>query len=126
MSGDDELRRFGRDLGKIAGTAIPKVDAVLKRGAQNIKTGLQDNLAQSEHFRSAAASISYDRVGRFGSLEYVVGPDKDRFAGPLANIAFFGTSRGGGTVDFDGPFREELPNVEKYLGDVLDDLGGTL
>jgi len=126
MNGDEELRRFATGLGKIAGAAVPQVDAVLKRGAQNIKTGLQANLAASDHFRAAAASISYDRVPGIGAIEYVIGPDKDRFAGALANIAFFGTSRGGGTVDLDGPFREELPNVEKYLGDVLDDLGGAL
>lgn len=126
MSGEDELRAYATNLGRLPARLVPGVDAVLKRGAQNIKTGLQDNLAQSRHFRPAAASISYDRDGDFGTVGYVIGPDKQRFAGALANIAFFGTSRGGGTVDFEGPFRDELPAVEKYLGDLLEDLGGDL
>lgn len=126
MSGEEELRRFATNLGKISGRAVPKADAVLKRGAQNIKQGLQANLAESIHFRQVAAAISYDRAGGWGSLGWEIGPDKDRYAGALANVAFFGTSRGGGTVDLEGPFREEVPNVERFLGDVLEDLGGEL
>ena len=126
MSGEEELRQYAQNLGRAAGKSIPQVNAVLKRGAQNVKAGLQENLVRSRHFRQAAASISYEQVGGFGSLEWEIGPDKDRYAGALANIAFFGTSRGGGTVDLEGPFREEVPNVERFLGEVLEDLGGEL
>ena len=56
----------------------------------------------------AFTAISYDQIGGVRALGYEIGPDKDRHAGALANVAFFGTSRGGGTVDFDGPLRDNV------------------
>ena len=126
MNGSEELRRYATNLGRLGLEAAGEADKILKRGAQNIKTGLQENLRESKHFRQVAASISYDQIGGMRALGYEVGPDKDRHAGPLANIAFFGTSRGGGTVDFEGPLREEEPRLVSHLQDLLGRMGGDL
>lgn len=120
----NELLRLANDLGKIPSKALPVVDAVLKKGAQNVADGLNANLAASEHFKGAAGSVNYDQTfGQGGAgLGYEVGPDKSRRGGAIANVAFFGTPRGGGTVDLDGPVRAESAGLTEHLGRAIEGL----
>lgn len=126
MSGADELRKFAQDLGKVAGKAVPDTDMVLKKGAQNIKDDLVSDARGSKHFKGMAGSISYDPIGGMGSLGYEIGPDKGRRGGGLGNIAYFGTSRGGGTLDLEGPLGRESPALERELGKLVDRWGDAL
>lgn len=114
-----ELIDFGNNLGRIASRALPEVDKVLEVGAVKIKDGLNENLRGSRHFKGAGGSVTYDQRYSLNEAAYVIGPDKSRRGGALGNIAFFGTSRGGGTVDLEGPMREEAPVVEGLLADLV-------
>lgn len=122
MSGADELRAFAADLGKVAGKAVPEVFPVLKRGSQNIKDDLIRD-ANTSSFHGLVPSLSYDPTG---PLSFEIGPDKSRRGGPLGHIAYFGTSRGGGTLDLEGPLERERPNLERELGRVVDRWGDQL
>lgn len=126
MSGADELRAFAADLGKIASKALPDTDAVLKKGAQNIKDDLVADARGSKHFKGMAGSISYDSMYGIGHAKYEIGPDKSRRGGALGNIYYFGTSRGGGTGDLEGPLARETPNLERELNKLVDRWGGQL
>lgn len=126
MSGADELRAFARDLDKIASKALPETDAVLKKGAQNIKDDLVTEARGSTHFKGMADSISYDSMYGIGHAKYEIGPDKGRRGGALGNIAYFGTSRGGGTLDLEGPLARESPNLERELDKLVDKWGDQL
>lgn len=126
MSGADELRAFAADLGKIASKALPDTDAVLKKGAQNIKDDLVADARGSKHFKGMAGSISYDSMYGIGHAKYEIGPDKSRRGGALGNIYYFGTSRGGGTGDLEGPLAREAPNLERELNKLVDRWGGQL
>lgn len=126
MSGADELRAFAADLGKIASKALPDTDAVLKKGAQNIKDDLVADARGSKHFKGMAGSISYDSMYGIGHAKYEIGPDKSLRGGALGNIYYFGTSRGGGTGDLDGPLAREAPNLERELNKLVDRWGGQL
>lgn len=121
-----ELNAFSVNLGKIASKALPEVDSVIKKGAQNIKEELVSGARASTHFKGMAGSISYDSTYSIGSVSYSVGPDKSRRGGALGNIFYFGTSRGGGTGDLDGPLRNEEPRTYKHLQDLVDKLGDSL
>ena len=125
MSGADELLKFAQDLGKIAGKAVDDADAVLKKGSQNIKNDLQRGVSGSD-FKGLRGSISYDRMAGVGSLKYEIGPDNSRHGGQLGHIYYFGTSRGGGTGDLEGPLARESPNLERELGLVVDRWGDAL
>ena len=118
------MRQLATDVAKAAGrlASLEDVDAVMKKGATVIKDAQNENLAGSAHFRGISGSVTYDRQGALGAVVYEGGPDKDRRGGALANIAFFGGSRGGGTVDFDGPIDAEMPEIEKHLADIIEDL----
>lgn len=113
-----DLHRLERDLGRAPGRAIDDVDAVLKRGAQNIKDDLSDSARRSKHFSRIAPTISYDRHAFIGGISYEIGPDRDRGgAAKLANIAYFGGAHGGGgTLDLDGPLEREEPKTLRELG----------
>lgn len=124
-SGASELRRFAQDLEKIASKALPDVDAVLKRGAQNIKDDLISG-AKGSSFKGIVPSLSYDSMYSVGTARYEIGPDKDRSGGALGNIYYFGTSRGGGTGDLEGPLVRETPNLERELNRVVNRWGGSL
>lgn len=119
MTAGIELRQFGADLGKIASGALKDVDKVLEVGSVKIKKGLNDNLKASTHFKGASGSVTYDQSYGLGAVAYKIGPDKDRRGGALGNIAFFGTSRGGGTVDLEGPFQAESEVVTGLLEDLM-------
>lgn len=126
MSGADELQRFANDLGKIASKALPEVDAVLKKGAQNIKDDLIDGIPSGSSWRALKGAISYDSTYSIGHAKYEVGPDKARRGGALGNLWYFGGSRGGGYGDLEGPLAREAPNLERELGKVVDKWGDAL
>lgn len=125
MSGADDLRAFSADLGRVAGKVVKDVDPVLKKGAQNIKDDLRAGASGSD-FKGIIPSLSYDPVGGVGSLGYEIGPDKARRGGALGNIAYFGTSRGGGTLDLEGPLERERPNLERELDGLMNRWGDEL
>lgn len=120
---DSELRKFAVDLQAAAGKIAPEIRAVIGKGALNIKQQMVSEMRASVHFHGAAGSISYDTKLTHDGIEAEIGPDKDKAGGALGNIAYFGTSRGGGTVpDPVHALEAEVPNVEKYIGDLLDRL----
>lgn len=112
-----EVRAAIADLTSVDSRLRPDVAAVVKKGAQNIKEDQQAQARKSRHFRGFAPGISYDMVDDF---EAEIGPVKGR-PGSLANIAYFGTSRGGGTVEEPAEaLQRELPAFEKHLADIAE------
>ncbi len=124
--GSAELRQLATNLGHVAGDALKDVDAVIQKGALNIKKEMAYSAVWSKHFKGMAGSISYDSHYLPGRVRYVIGPDKSRRGGALGNIAYFGTSRGGGTLDIDQPLQSESPRTMRALADLLDKWAGQL
>lgn len=103
---------------KIAATES-EVEAVVERGALNIKKQLVAEMQRSPHFKGVARGITYDMrtVGGFGggAIEAEIGPESSG-PGALANVAYFGTARGGGTVpDPSGALEAESRRFEDAL-----------
>lgn len=119
-----EVRELQRDLTRAHSAIGPHVVGVIEKAALNIKKQLQAEARKSRHFRQIGSAISYDIKVRGASsgaeVEAEIGPEKGS-PGSLANIAYFGTSRGGGTVpDPRGALDAEAPNVERFLGELLE------
>ena len=124
MSNDaSELRNFAAELGRVEPKVERQVNSVMSKGALNIKNTLREDLSHSRHFKQIAPTISYDIEKSAGAIEAEIGPNKQYRSARLANIAYFGTSRGGGqTADFDNGLRKELPKLTEHLRRVMGDV----
>lgn len=110
---DSELRALAADMTQAGPKVSDDVGRVVKKGATNIKKDLVAQARSSTHFRGFAPGISYDMES---DTEAAIGPEKGA-PGSLANIAYFGTSRGGGTVEEPGEaLHREAPAFERELG----------
>lgn len=126
MADSDELRAFSKDLTAAGSGIAPKVLPVVHKGAGKIKAQLRREMGASTHFKGVTRAIDYSMKSGSGAgpgaIEAEIGPRKGA-PGSLANIAYFGGSRGGGTVpDPKGALDAEIPHFEKALGDVLEGL----
>lgn len=119
-----EVRALAADMRAVDGRLTRWIRPALDRGAIQIRNQLRDEMRSSTHFKGAAGAISYDWIEGSGDLEVEIGPSsEDGSPGNLANIAYFGTSRGGGTVpDPELALQAEAPKFEKALADLLEDL----
>lgn len=117
--GIDQIDQLSADLRALPEHARSDARQVIKRGAVNVKRQLVSEMQTSPSFRGVASAISFDMEERAGSVEAVIGPTKGA-PGSLANIAYWGGSRGGGTVpDPKGALDAEAPVASAYLLDLL-------
>lgn len=124
MSSDaSELRDFSVELGRVGPKVERRVDAVLRRGALNVKNTMREDLAHSTHFGQVAKTITYDINKDSDGIEAEVGPNKQFRSARIANIAYFGSSRGGGqTADVENGLRKEAPRLVEHLRRVMGDV----
>lgn len=114
------LRSLSSDLGRVPGSVQRGVRPVVSKGALNIKRQLQNEMGGSAHFGQIKSAISYDIKVDGSGVEAEIGPRKGA-PGSLANIAYFGGSRGGGTVpDPSGALNAEASKFETALGALMD------
>ena len=122
-----EVRALAVDLQRAAARVPGETKQVIERAALEIKRDMQDTMRKSASFGALAGGISYDLLD--GGFSAEVGPNKQSRGGKSklgagANIAYFGTSRGGGTVeDPIEALLREAPEVERRLSDLY---GGLL
>lgn len=90
------------------------ISASVKKGAQNVKNSIRDDLNGSGNAAFRRIPITYTVSETPGRISAEIGPTKGG-AGSLANIAFFGTARGGGTHRFYEHGEEELPKLAEYV-----------
>lgn len=120
-----EVRHLAADATRMPGELSRWLRPAVSRGALNIKRAMQADLEQSGNagIRAVARSISYDLIDGDHTIEAEIGPDKP--SGALANIAYFGTSRGGGhTRDPIEPLNEEAEAFQKAVADIAGELWG--
>lgn len=121
------LRALAVDLTAYPERVAARLPAVVERGALNVKKQQQHEAAGSPSFgRALVRAISYDvgiSHGNRAVVEAEIGPSRGRFKGaPLGNVAYFGTSRGGGTLpDPQDAANAEAPRFEAAIASILDE-----
>lgn len=119
-----EVRAYSVDLGAVPGEFVRFGSPALKKAAQNIKTAMQADLRASSNagIRFVAGTVTYDDIAATGTgLETEIGPEKPQ--GALANIAYFGTYKGGGhTRDPREAAEEEMPAFEAEIDKIVERL----
>lgn len=109
-----EVKEFAAKLQAAPEKKRHRVSMTVKKAAQNVKTSTRADLTSSGNAAFRHIPISYEMQDRGSVVEADVAPD-DGGAGNLANLAFFGTAKGGGTHDFYQHARREFPNLVREL-----------
>ena len=109
-----QLKAFGTTLAGGATVRRALVSAAVKKGAQNVKNSIRDDLKGSGNKAFRSIPITYTMIETPGRISAEIGPTKGG-TGSLANIAFFGTAKGGGTHRFYEHGEEELPKLAEYV-----------
>lgn len=120
-----EVRAFAADVTRMPGELSRHLTPTLMRGGVQIKESMRSDLEASSNggIRAVGRTVSFDLNAGSGFMEVEVGPEKPD--GALANIAYFGTSRGGGhTRDPAERLEEEAERFEKALGDIVEEVWG--
>lgn len=115
-----ELTELGRRMALAQTVVRPKLAATVKKAAQNVKTAIEEDVQSSSNAGLRKIGIGYE-TGRDATGEYADVSPREGGASSLANIAFFGTDRGGGTHEFYGHAEEELPTLADYVADAAGD-----
>lgn len=105
--------------------ARKEAEAILAKGAVNIKRNLKDDARGSKHFKQFAKKITFDRKSRKHGAEIEIGPENDKTigkgGGPGAAIAYFGGANGGGgSLDFDEPVEREFDTIDEHMKNIGD------
>lgn len=117
-----EVHRLSVDLRGASTRTVLAVRPALFKAAMNIKEQMRSEMGASTHFKGTAGAIDFDldAAGLSADIGPKVGSGE---SGGLGGIAYFGNSRGGGTVpDPQGALEAEAPKFEKALGDILEGL----
>lgn len=119
-----EVRVLSADLRSAPTRAVLAARPVIFKGATKIKEQMRSEMAASTYFKGAAGAIDFDldAAGLTAEIGPKVGPGQRGGLGGIAyGTAYFGGSRGGGTVpDPQGALDAEAPNVEKALADLME------
>jgi hypothetical protein len=93
------LRELTADLHAAPARVAVGVRKVTSKGALNIKGQLRTEMGSSRSFKGITSTIAYDLIDDNDGITAEIGPSAEPGSpGNLANIAYFGGSRGGGTV----------------------------
>ena len=109
-----QVDKLAADLGKAGRKATLQATAVIAKGALNIKNGMKADFTGHRYAPRIPAAINYDLRG----LSAEIGVDKRGPQGGLGNILAFGTSKNAAVVDHTAALRREVPNIEKFLGEI--------
>ncbi len=116
-----EVRALAVDMRQAVRKVTGETKRIVAKGAVEIKKDLRAKMAGSKHFKGFTPAITYDVLD--GGLSAEIGPERGK-PGSGGNLAYFGSSRGGGTVeDPIEALLREAPEVERRLSDLL---GGLL
>lgn len=124
FSGTDDLHALLGDLEKTAEWAPRDARAVIKKGAQQIKTDAQRRISGLAHAPAYPRSISYDTHETPGGGWAEIGPDKDKRQGALGNLLEYGSIRNAPIPHLAPALEDERPRLQRALqelaGRILD------
>ena len=115
-----ELSELGRRMALAQAVVKPQLASTVKKAAQNVKTAIESDVGASSNAGLRQVRIGYE-TGSTGTVEYADVSPREGGSSNLANIAFFGTARGGGTHQFYEHAEDELPTLADYVADAAGD-----
>ncbi len=112
-----EVEDFEQALARVQVDVHRGVEAVVKKGALNIKKDAARRISGLAHARAYPRSITYDMLPGINPAAEI-GPDKSRRQGALGNILAYGTAKNPPHPHMRPAAGAELPKFEKALEDL--------
>ena len=122
MSDISGLNELVADLTAAPGKAQRKVDAVVKKGAVNVKNDWRQRASGLRHAPLYPNSITFSAGWKAGAYEAEIGPDKELPQGPLGNLIELGSANNAPHGNDIAARDAEAPRFEKAMGDLADGL----
>lgn len=122
MSDASQVVAFASKLKLAPSKKRVKVLATTKKAAVNIKKSVQADLRGSSNPGIRSIPIEFDEPFLSAPMQVTVEIGPSVKAGGLANIAFFGTSKGGGTHRFYEHVEDELDTWKRYMTEAMEGL----
>ena len=113
-----EVERLVRTFDDALTDSMPKVRAVVQKGALQIKNGARQRISGHPHAPAYPHAITYDTKVGPTSAEAEIGPDKGKRQGALGNILEYGTVNNAPIPHIRPAADEELPRFERALEDL--------
>lgn len=99
-----------------------QVDAVVRKGATNVKNDWRQRASGLRHAPLYPASITFDAGWKRGGYEAEVGPDKALPQGALGNLITYGSVNNPPSGDDIAVADAEAPRFEKAMRDLAEGL----
>ena len=121
----NDLRSYTHKLERVTSAAKKELEGVVSKGALKIKEDMQAELRRSgtAGFRYVAETVSYDLIDSGMTAEIGPSAGRGKGKGTLANIAYFGSWKGGGTRE--DPYyaaQREIPHFEEHVNRIVEGL----
>jgi hypothetical protein len=115
FEGSADLLALQRDLERAASFSPKQARAVVKKGAQNIKSGAQKRVAGLKHAPAYPQAITYDTHDTPTGGWAEIGPDKNKRQGALGNLIEFGSVHNAPRPHLGPEAELEEPRTARYL-----------
>ena len=122
MSDVSELTAFAAKLKLAPSKKRVRVLATTKKAAVNIKKAVKADLAGSSNAGIRKIPIVFDEPFLSAPMQTTIRIGPEEKTGGLANIAFFGTSKGGGHHQFYEHADAEMATWKRYLTEAMEGL----
>lgn len=121
MSDITGLNELVADLTEAPRRVQRKVDAVVRKGAVNVKNDAARLISGLAHAPLYPASITFDAKWKRGAYEAEIGPDKTRPQGALGNLLEYGSANNAPLTHLGPALDLEGPRFEKAIADLAGD-----
>lgn len=122
MSDVSQLTRFAGRLRRAPSIKQRKVRATTVKAAMNIKKSVKADLSGSSNGGIRKIPIVFDEPFLSAPMQTTIRIGPEEKTGGLANIAFFGTSKGGGHHQFYEHADAEAATWKRYLTEAMEGL----
>lgn len=102
-------------LGRAPAVAVAQARAIVKRGANNIKTDAQRRVGTMRHAPAYPRAISYETHETVNYAWAEIGPDKNKRQGALGNVIEFGSPHSAPHPHMAPAGDAERPKFEREL-----------
>lgn len=116
------LKEWRGVLADAPADVVPETRKVVAKASLNIKNDAKKKISGLAHAPHYPRAIGYDTAVAGTKVTSEIGPDKRKPQGALGNILEYGSVNNAPLAHLGPALDFEVPNLERYLGELGEDL----